>query len=88
MNQSEAIKIIKYPHVTEKTSMLITKSNTLTFIVDGKANKSKIKQAVETLYNVKVDKVNVLICKDGKKAYVRLSKEYSAPELASKIGIM
>ncbi len=88
MNQMDALKIIKYPHVTEKASMLISRNNTLTFIVDSKANKRKIKQAVETLYNVKVDKVNVLICKEGKKAYVRLSKEYSATDLASKIGIM
>lgn len=88
MNQMEALKIIKYPHVTEKSSMLISRSNTLTFIVDSKADIGKIKQAVETLYNVKVDKINILICKEGKKAYVRLSKEYSAADLASKIGIM
>lgn len=88
MNQIEAMKVVKYPYITEKTSMLITQNNTLTFIVDGKGNKDKVKDAVETLYNVKVDKVNLLISKKGKKAYVRLAKEYPASELASKIGIV
>jgi len=88
MNQIEAIKVVKYPYITEKTSMLITQNNTLTFIVDGKGNKDKVKDAVETLYSVKVDKVNLLISKKGKKAYVRLAKEYPASELASKIGIV
>lgn len=88
MNQIEAMKVVKYPYITEKTSMLITQNNTLTFIVDGKGNRDKVKDAVETLYNVKVDKVNLLISKKGKKAYVRLAKEYPASELASKIGIV
>jgi large subunit ribosomal protein L23 len=88
MNQIEAMKVVKFPYVTEKTSMLITQNNTLTFIVDGKGNKDKVKDAVETLYSVKVDRVNLLISKKGKKAYVRLAKEYPASELASKIGIV
>jgi large subunit ribosomal protein L23 len=88
MNQIEAMKVVKYPYITEKTSMLITQNNTLTFIVDGKGNRDKVKDAVETLYNVKVDRVNLLISKKGKKAYVRLAKEYPASELASKIGIV
>jgi len=88
MNQIEAMKVVKYPYITEKTSMLINSNNTMTFIVDGKGDKNKVKEAVETLYNVKVDKVNLLITKEGKKAYVRLANEYPASELASKIGIV
>jgi len=88
MNQIEAMKVVKYPYITEKTSMLINNNNTMTFIVDGKGDKDKVKDAVETLYDVKVEKVNLLITKKGKKAYVRLAKEYPASELASKIGIV
>jgi large subunit ribosomal protein L23 len=88
MNQVEAMKVIKYPFITEKTSVLINSNNTLTFIVDEKGDKDRVKDAVETLYSVKVEKVNVLITKKGKKAYVRLTNEYPASELASKIGIV
>ncbi len=88
MNQIEALKVVKYPYITEKTSILINNNNTITFIVDGKGDKDKVKDAVETLYDVKVDKVNLLITKKGKKAYVRLANEYPASELASKIGIV
>ncbi|MGD0329563.1 MAG: 50S ribosomal protein L23 [Nitrososphaeria archaeon] len=88
MNKVEAMKVIKYPYVTEKTSVLINSNNTLTFIVDGKGDKDRVKDAVETIYSVKVEKVNLLITKKGKKAYVRLANEYPASELASKIGIV
>jgi large subunit ribosomal protein L23 len=88
MNQTEALKVIKYPYITEKSSMLITKTNTLTFIVGEGVGKEKVKEAVESLYNVKVEKVGVLSSKKGKKAYVRLASGYSASELASKIGVV
>jgi large subunit ribosomal protein L23 len=88
MKQVDAMKIVKYPYITEKTSMLINSNNTLAFITDAKVDKEKVKEAIESLYNVKVDKVNIFVSKKGKKAYVRLAKEYSASELASKIGIV
>ena len=46
--------IIKKPLVTEKSSMLKDKENKYTFVVDKDANKHQIKQAVETMFNVKV----------------------------------
>jgi large subunit ribosomal protein L23 len=88
MNQVEAMKVIKYPYVTEKTSVLINSNNTLTFIVDGRRDKDQVKEAVETLYSVKVEKVNLLVTKKGKKAYVRLTSKFPASELASKIGVV
>ena len=46
-------------------------NNTLGFIVDAKANKHQIKQAVKKLYDIDMTKVNTLIRPDGgKKAYV------------------
>jgi len=59
------------------------------FIVDRNATKSQIKRAVEDMLNVKVVKVNTLITPRGeKKAYVKLSPEYSAVDIASRMGIL
>ncbi len=81
-------KIIIAPVVTEAALELIEKENKLTFIVDRRANKPTIKKAVESLFKVKVDKVNTLITPNGrKKAYVKLSPEYSAADIATKLGI-
>jgi len=76
-------------HMSEKASRLLEEENTLTLIVRRDATKPDIKRAVEVLYDVKVDKVRTLITPKGeKKAYVKLSKEYNASELASKLGLV
>ena len=73
--------------LTEKSFRLMERENKLTFIVRREATKKDIKRAVESLYKVKVDKVNTLITIRGeKKAYVKLSPEHSAIDLASKLG--
>lgn len=51
--------IIKGPIMTEKTSDL-AKQNVITFSVDPKANKTQIKQAIEKIFNVKVESVNTV----------------------------
>ena len=51
--------IIKAPIITEKTSDL-AKSNTVVFSVDVRANKTQIKQAVENIFDVKVESVNTI----------------------------
>ncbi len=76
-------------HMSEKATRLLEEENTLTLIVRREASKPLIKQAVETLYEVKVEKVRTLITPKGeKKAYVKLAKEYSASELASRLGLV
>jgi large subunit ribosomal protein L23Ae len=68
---------------------LIEDSNTLVFIVDIKANKRQIKSAVKDLYQIESDKVNTLITPRGmKKAYVRLSKDYDALDVANRVGVI
>ena len=68
---------------------LIEDSNTLVFITDIKANKRQIKQAVKDLYQIESDKVNTLITPKGlKKAYVRLSKDYDALDVANRVGVI
>ena len=51
--------IIKGPIMTEKSSDL-AKQNVITFSVDTKANKTQIKQAIEKIFNVKVESVNTV----------------------------
>jgi len=81
--------IILYPLMTEVASRLIETENKLVFIVNIKATKEDIKRAVEELYDVKVEKVNVVITPKGqKKAFVKLSPEYKASDIAIKLGIL
>ena len=58
--------IIKAPIVTEKSSNLAT-NNTITFSVDVNANKTQIKQAIEKIFDVKVESVNTINVKPKKK---------------------
>lgn len=59
------------------------------FIVDVRADKAAIKGAVSRLYDIQTKKINTLIRPDGqKKAYVRLTPDYDALDVANKIGIM
>ena len=58
--------IIKSPIITEKTSRL-AEDNVITFSVDPKANKVQIKQAVEKIFDVKVESVNTINVKPRKK---------------------
>jgi len=81
--------IIIRPVISESAIEKIEKENKLTFIVNIRANKHMIKWAVEQLFNVKVVKVNTLITPRGeKKAYVKLSPEYKASDIAVKLGIL
>jgi len=80
--------VIRYPLMTEDAVALIEAENKLTFIVDIKANKARIRRAVEELYGVKVAKVNTTITSKGvKKAYVKLQPEYRASDIAIRLGI-
>lgn len=82
-------EVILYPLMTEITSRMIERENKVVFIVDRRATKVDIKRAVEELYQVKVKDVNTLITREGtKKAFVKLAPEYSATELAVKLGIL
>lgn len=59
--------IIKEPIITEKTATLAQDKNTIVFSVDPKANKTQIKQAVEKVFDVKVESVNTINATTKKK---------------------
>jgi large subunit ribosomal protein L23 len=52
--------IIFEPIVSEKSYDLIEDTNTYTFVVDRRANKTQIKQAVASIFDVKVLSVNTM----------------------------
>merc|ERR1719409_619247 len=81
--------IIKCPLTTESAMKKIEEINTLVFIVDIRASKQKIKEAVKAMYDVQCAKVNTLIRPDGKKkAYVHLTQDFDALDVANRIGII
>jgi len=79
------------PIITEKSTDLISMQNKYSFVVDLRANKTQIKQAVEEIFKVKVSKVNTVRMRgklrrqgrsvgrtpDYKKAVVTLADGYS-----------
>jgi len=78
-----------YPLMTEVASRILESENKLVFIVNVKASKEDIKRAVEELYEVRVEKVNVTITPKGlKKAFVKLHPDYKAVDVAIKLGIL
>ena len=81
--------VICYPLTTESAMKKIEEANTLVFIVDVKANKRAIKRAVQKVYEIEAKKVNTLIRPDGKKkAYVKLTSDFDALDVANRIGII
>ena len=80
---------ILYPIMTEVTSRILETENKLVFVVNVKATKADVRRAVEELYEVVVEKVNVAITPKGeKKAFVRLHPDYKAVDVAIKLGVV
>jgi len=57
---SDAYRILESPHVTEKAGMLADKNNSYIFKVNSSANKNEVKSAVQDLYGVAVENVNII----------------------------
>jgi large subunit ribosomal protein L23 len=70
-------EIIKKPIITEKSTRL-SKDGKYIFEVSKKATKTEIKRAIERIYQVKVEKVNILK-RPGKKRILR-RKEGKTPD--------
>jgi large subunit ribosomal protein L23 len=59
--KKSVFEIIRRPIVTEKTNYLSSYLNQYVFEVDTRATKTMIKEAIETIFDVKVNRVNVMI---------------------------
>lgn len=89
-------EIIKCPLVTEKTQNLQINNNSIVLEVSKDADKDEVKSAVEAIFSVKVDKVNIInvsrkakrvgryngYVKGYKKAIVKINKDYNLAEIA------
>lgn len=73
-----AIDVVKRPLVTEKNTQESEEHNRYAFHVDMRARKPEIKQAIEQLYGVKVEKVATQIRK-GKLRRTRQGYVRTAP---------
>ena len=94
-----AYQIIRRPVITEKGLGVKESEATLVFEVSAKASKTEIKNAVQTIFKVKVDTVRTAnfagkerrrgkftgYRPDWKKAYVRLKAGQKMPEYAENL---
>ena len=80
--------MILKPITTEKAVKMIDVENTLTFETGRQERKEEIKKEIEKIFKVKVEKVRVLIRQNRKVAYVRLSKQNPAIDVATKLGMI
>lgn len=89
MNVERLYSVILSPHVSEKSAIMGESNNQYAFKVARDASKPEIKEAVEKIFNVVVEELQVLNVKgktkrsgrgklrsrsDWKKAYVRLAE--------------
>lgn len=86
LSEYELASIIEAPIISEKSTLIAESHKSFVFKVKKKATKAQIKDAVEVMFGVEVDTVNVLNMKgkqkrfgrtlgkksDWKKAYVKL----------------
>lgn len=88
MNQERIFQVLMGPHISEKAALSAESGNQVAFKVAVDANKLEVKKAVEKLFDVKVESVQLLNVKgkvkrnrfgetrrvSWKKAYVRLAQ--------------
>lgn len=91
MKHQDLFRVIQAPVVSEKSTLLADQQNKYVFKVKKTANKRSIRQAVELMFNVQVDSVDVLNVKgktkrfgrfmgsrsDWKKAYIKLKPGFN-----------
>ena len=97
MNDAKLYNVIRAPRISEKTARLQEISNQYVFEVATDATKADIKVAIEKLFSVTVEAVNVVNVKgkvktfrnrigrlgDWRKAYVKLADGQSIDVMAS-----
>jgi len=84
-----SMDVVKYPLLSEDAVTLLEAENKITFIVNIRADKYDVKRAIEELYEVRVARVTTLITSEGdKKAFVKLTPDFKASDLAVRLGIL
>ena len=76
------------PIATEKAVMKIELENTLAFQTGVEISKDQIKEEVEKVFGVKVEKIRTIIRDNKKNIYVKLKKSFPAIDVATKLGLI
>ncbi len=88
MNQERMYQVLLSPHISEKSTVLAEENRQYVFQVATDATKTEVKEAVEGIFNVKVDNVRIMNTKgkikrfggrlgkrsDARKAYITLAE--------------
>ncbi len=69
MNEERILKVLVAPHISEKAALLADTKEQYVFKVIPTATKSEVKQAVESLFDVKVQSVNMINIKGKRKVF-------------------
>lgn len=80
--------VLEKVRATEKIVRMIEAENLIAFETDRKVTKNEIAKEVESLFGVKVKSVRTVTRKNKKTAYVTLTKDYVAADVASKLGVL
>ncbi|MBS3088322.1 50S ribosomal protein L23 [Candidatus Pacearchaeota archaeon] len=80
--------MILKPITSEKAVKLVDIDNTLIFETEKTADKNQIRKEFENIFNVKVESVRTLIRRNQKVAYIKLTKENPAIDVATKLGMI
>jgi large subunit ribosomal protein L23 len=59
-NTDKSLQTVLAPQITEKATMIADKNNQIAFKVTKDATKSEVKMAIETMFKVEVNSVNIL----------------------------
>lgn len=73
---------------TEKAIRMIEAENKLIFEFERNTKKEAIKKQIESLFNVKVDSINLMVRKNKKIAVIKLDKKNPAIDVATKLGVI
>jgi large subunit ribosomal protein L23 len=85
IREERLLKVLHAPHVSEKASTAMEKTNTIVLKVAKDATKAEIKAAVQKLFEVEVEVVNTLVVKgklnvtDSVSVVVATGKKHTSP---------
>jgi large subunit ribosomal protein L23 len=81
--------VLKYPLATEKAISMVDKLNIITYIVDFRASKTEIKKEFESMFGVKIERINAVnTATNTKKVYIKMAKGFKATDVASKLKLV
>lgn len=82
MNDERLMKILRAPHISEKSTLMADEAGQVVFKVSADATKPEIKAAVERMFEVQVDDVRVCNMKGKRKAFGQIPGRRSSVKKA------